>query len=158
MYYTYAYLREDKTPYYIGKGTKDRIHNCGHNVNLPPKERRIILKRFGNEEDAYKHEMYMIAVFGRKWNNTGILRNIHEGGAIFPGSNLGEIRRQKGVYNEEFASKISETLKRKGIRPPSAKGKKWWHKDGKCVLEYECPGDGWQRGRPVVMDWCRLNQ
>jgi len=158
MYYTYAYLREDGTPYYIGKGKGNRLHKCDHGVNLPPKERRLILKWFENEDDAYKHERYLVFVFGRKWNNTGILRNLHEGGSMSPGLDLAEIRRQQGVYNEERSSKISETLKRKGISPPSAKGKKWWHKDGECLLQYDCPGEGWKRGRPVVMEWCKLNQ
>lgn len=80
-FYTYAYLREDKTPYYIGKGKGYRINEKqGRSIKLPIKERRIILKRFDNEFDAYKHEMYMIFIFGRKDNKTGILRNLSDGG------------------------------------------------------------------------------
>jgi len=46
-YYTYAYLREDGTPYYIGKGKAGRINNNLHNINLPPENRRIYLKKKG---------------------------------------------------------------------------------------------------------------
>jgi hypothetical protein len=80
MYYTYAYLREDRTPYYIGKGSGRRAYSCNHRINLPPKDRILILKRFKNECDAFKHEMYMIAVLGRKDLGTGILQNLSEGG------------------------------------------------------------------------------
>jgi len=79
-YYTYAYLREDGTPYYIGKGCGRRAYSSNHRINLPPKDRIIILKRFYLEEDAYSHEEYMIFVFGCKYNNTGILQNLCDGG------------------------------------------------------------------------------
>jgi hypothetical protein len=81
-YYTYAYLREDKTPYYIGKGkckTQRHLHP-GHHVPIPPKERILILKNNLSEDEAIKHEIYLISIFGRKDNNTGILRNLTDGG------------------------------------------------------------------------------
>ena len=80
IYYTYAYLREDGTPYYIGKGTRRRIHSKLHAVNLPPEERRIFLKTGLTAEEAERHEIYLIAVLGRKDLGTGILRNITDGG------------------------------------------------------------------------------
>ena len=80
-YYTYAYLREDGTPYYIGKGKGNRIHSKSNRVfNPPPKERRIYLKQNLTEEEAFKHEVYMIYIFGRKDLRTGILHNKSNGG------------------------------------------------------------------------------
>ena len=80
-YYTYAYLREDKTPYYIGKGTGQRAYQKdGRHIPPKDKSRILILKYFANEADAFKHEVYMISVFGRKDNGTGILINLTDGG------------------------------------------------------------------------------
>jgi hypothetical protein len=80
-YYTYAYLREDRTPYYIGKGKGNRIHNS-HNrvVHKPPKDRRVFLKTGLTETEAFRHEVYMIALYGRKDLGTGILWNFTDGG------------------------------------------------------------------------------
>ncbi len=95
-FYTYAYMREDGTPYYIGKGKKDRINNPLHNsIHLPPKERRLFLKQNLTEEDAFKHEKYMIAVFGRKDLGTGILRNMTNGGQGVSGRIVSEEQREK---------------------------------------------------------------
>jgi hypothetical protein len=81
FYYTYAYLREDRTPYYIGKGKENRIY-CKNRTYKPPEDKSkiIFLKQNLTEEEAFKHEKYMIAVFGRKDNGTGILRNMTDGG------------------------------------------------------------------------------
>ena len=81
VFYTYAYLREDGTPYYIGKGKGKRAYDRKrHSAYVPSKNRILILKKNLTEEEAFKHEKYMIAVFGRKDLETGILYNLTDGG------------------------------------------------------------------------------
>jgi len=82
IFYTYAYLREDGTPYYIGKGKNNRCYRKYRRTILPPKDktRIIFLKQNLTEDEAFKHEIYMIAVLGRKDLGTGILRNKTDGG------------------------------------------------------------------------------
>jgi hypothetical protein len=81
-YYTYAYLRKDRTPYYIGKGKNNRAFYKTKSEVKPPKDksRIILLKQNLTEEEAFSHEIYMIAVFGRKDLGTGILWNRTNGG------------------------------------------------------------------------------
>ncbi len=84
MYYTYAYLREDRTPYYIGKGSgarayQNHIRNNGQNLLPKNKNQILILKRFELEGEAYQHEQYLIALYGRKCDG-GILVNMVHGG------------------------------------------------------------------------------
>ena len=81
-YYTYAYLREDKSPYYIGKGCGRRLYDKSRNGVKPPQDKSkvIFLKQNLTEEEAFKHEIYMIAIFGRKDLGTGILLNMTDGG------------------------------------------------------------------------------
>ena len=118
-YYTYAYLREDKTPYYIGKGRGRRIYRKNRTINAPTDKSRIIfLKKNLTEAEAFKHEIYMIFVFGRKDLGTGILRNRTNGGdgpsgAVRSGetrkklseANIGEKNPMFGVPRTELQKK-----------------------------------------------------
>jgi hypothetical protein len=80
-YYTYAFLREDKTPYYIGKGRGNRAYDKRRRIKPPEDTSRILLlKKNLTEAEAFKHEVYMIFVLGRKDLGTGILRNLTDGG------------------------------------------------------------------------------
>ena len=95
-YYTYAYLREDKTPYYIGKGTGNRIYSTNRIIKPPKDKSRIIyLKQNLTETEAFRHEIYMISVFGRKDLGTGILYNMTNGGEGISGAIRSEETRRK---------------------------------------------------------------
>ena len=82
MYYVYSYLREDNSPYYIGKGTKGRAYaSANHRIKAPKnKERIYIIKDNLTEEEAYDLEKLYILIFGRVDLETGILRNLSDGG------------------------------------------------------------------------------
>ena len=118
-YYTYAYLREDRTPYYIGKGKGDRIYSTSSRIIKPPKDksRIIYLKQNLTEEEAFKHEIYMIDVFGRKDLGTGILHNRTDGGEGRSGSILSEETKRKisnankGEKNYHYGKSLSEETK-----------------------------------------------
>ena len=127
-YYTYAYLREDKTPYYIGKGTGDRLYKKGSRVFAPPKDksRIIYLKQNLTEAEAFKHEIYMIDVLGRKDLGTGILRNRTNGGEGPSGWVPSEETRRKMSESsknpsEETRRKISEAQKGHTVSEESKK-------------------------------------
>lgn len=83
MYYVYLYLREDRTPYYVGKGIGRRAYNPhirgGGDLCPKDKDRIVIVKNFEKEKDAYEFEKWLIAVYGRKCEG-GILINIKDGG------------------------------------------------------------------------------
>jgi hypothetical protein len=82
-FYTYAYLRSNGSPYYIGKGRGNRAWACHKRCAVQrPRDKSciIILKQNLSEVDAFRHEEYLIAVLGRKDLGTGVLRNRTSGG------------------------------------------------------------------------------
>jgi len=84
FYYVYAYLRENGTPYYIGKGQRWRMNQKHNNVGMPPRDRRVKLKENLTEEEAHQYEIELIEKYGRKGiDEGGILRNTSIGGEGF---------------------------------------------------------------------------
>jgi hypothetical protein len=176
-FYTYAYLREDRTPYYIGKGCGNRINeNKGRPCKKPKDKTRVIfLKKNLLEEEAFKHEIYMISVFGRKDLGTGILRNRSDGGdgpsgwvpseetrrnhsIKMKGKNHPNYGKRSFFYGkshlEQSKRKLSEKMRgennpmygKTGENSPSY-GKKFWNDGrGNNKLSVECPGEGWVLG------------
>lgn len=144
-FYTYAYLREDGTPYYVGKGEGNRAYTKSRNEKIKPpknKSRIIFLKKNLLEEEAFTHEKYMIFVFGRKDLGTGILRNMSDGGEGPSGAiRSKETRRKMG----EAKRNMNENARRR--MGDAKRGLKWWNDgNGKIIRSIECPGEGWFPG------------
>lgn len=89
------------TPYYIGKGSKDRAW-VNHGAVGMPQSHLIEIVEYGlTEEEAFALEGQLISEYGRVANSTGILRNLTEGA----GGTTGYLHTEEAKRKIGFASK-----------------------------------------------------
>lgn len=115
IYYVYAYLRSNGSPYYIGKGCKKRAY-AGHDHVVVPKDHSkiIFLEENLEEQAALDLEIEYIKKYGRLDRGTGILENQTDGGDKPP--------NQKG--RKRSAAYCQWNSERSKGRIPWNKGKK----------------------------------
>ncbi len=89
-------LENSTTPFYIGKGSRDRFREHFRKTNLEkPSHKNNIIKKATREgikvlseilctgmteEEALASEAHLVFVYGRRWDGTGCLANLSEGG------------------------------------------------------------------------------
>jgi hypothetical protein len=116
IFYTYMWLRENGTPFYIGKGHGNRAWSKrrGNQRLKPPTRDRILIQQFPDEESAFLAEKILIAYYGRKDLGMGILCNRTDGGEGYTGPkppNEGFLRYAKGPRTASHRAAISAASK-----------------------------------------------
>jgi hypothetical protein len=106
MYYTYLWLRENGTPYYVGKGCKERAYRKHTFHGEAPPLGRIVFYIAKDEAEAFDIEATLIWYYGRKDLGLGCLRNLTDGGDGISGHK----------HSVESRKKMSEA-----VRPPLSK-------------------------------------
>ena len=146
IYYIYSYLREDYSPYYIGKGSGKRAYTKGPKEVKPPrdKSRVKIIKTDLTEEEAFLLEKLYILMFGRVDLGTGILRNKSDGGDGSSGAVRSEETREKlrqanlgKKKPREVGEKISKALTGRKLSEEMKTKLRAGHKGRKCTEEHK---------------------
>jgi hypothetical protein len=144
-FYVYAFLRSKDSstgpkysPYYIGKGSGRRaFRGTARSFPAPKDQSYIVFLQEGlTEEEAFNLEKYCIALYGRVDLNTGILRNLTDGGEGASGARRSQETRRKlseanqgkfaGEANPFWGKKHSEETKRRlSEAKKGANGPQW---------------------------------
>lgn len=164
-FYTYAYFSESGKIYYIGKGKGRRAWNKNYrSVRRPPnKNNIIILKNNLTEEEAFRHEVYMISVIGRRDLGTGPLMNRTNGGEGVSGFvRTEEYKKEKSVSMKEYYKKPDNYSKlcihnkkvgKNAVLKNRARQRTHWSKEVWDMIEknWSASGGAFRWGRAEVM-------
>lgn len=155
MYYVYLHIKEtDGTPFYIGKGKKERAYSKAHRSkwwNSTVDKYGcdvIILEDELTEEEAYRLERYWIARIGRKTQGEGTLVNLTKGGEGTAKKKIADSfrkkcsKRMKGhTINNGRKHSDEVNAKKASPRGKNGRAKKVTYKG----VEYGCLKDLWEK-------------
>lgn len=130
-HYVYFYIRDNHTPYYVGKGKGKRAYQSHqkHGIITPKdKTKIVIVKENISELESIFLERYYIRWFGRKNINTGILHNKTDGGEGLCGNipwNKGKPSPHKGLKRSQ---KVCDNIRNNKLQ---------WYKTNKGIKHKE---------------------